>query len=104
MVPRAGHASALGLLWVALVVASTSNRRAFVPLLTLNQLELMVLLVFIAEYPRRRFFFNIPGWVIGVVIIGISVLSYLGNRQWLLLLNFLLGLALTARHRPLARA
>ncbi len=56
----------------------------------------MVLLVFIAEYPRRRFFFNIPGWVIGVVIIGISVLGYVGNRDWLLLLNFVLGLALTA--------
>ena len=86
---------ALGLLWVAIVVASTSNPGAF-SLFSLNQLELMVLLVFIAEYPGRRFFFNIPGWVIGAVIIGISVLNYLGARDWRLLLNFLLGLALTA--------
>ncbi len=82
----------LGLLWVAVVELGPR----FGLLFSLNQLELMVLLVFIAEYPRRRFFFNIPGWVIGVVIIGISVLGYVGNRDWLLLLNFVLGLALTA--------
>jgi hypothetical protein len=82
----------LGLLWVAVVELST----LYGTLSSVNQIELMVLLVFIAEYPHRRFFFNIPGWVIGVIIIGISVLSYVGNRQWLLLLNFALGLVLTA--------
>ena len=82
----------LGLLWVAVVEAST----LYGQLSTINQLELMVLLVFIGEYPQRRFFFNIPGWVIGAVFIGIYVLSYVGNRQWLLLLNFALGLVLTA--------
>jgi hypothetical protein len=82
----------LGLLWVAVAEAIGTNYL----LSTLNQLELMVLLVFIAEYPSRRFFFNIPGWVIGVVIIGLTVLQLLGQRQWPLLLNFLLGLALTA--------
>ncbi len=82
----------LGLLWVAVIEASGRTGA----LSTLNQLELMVLLVFIAEYPSRRFFFNIPGWVIGAVIIGLSVLNYIGARQGLLLLNFVLGLALTA--------
>jgi len=82
----------LGLLWVAVVELST----LYAQLYSVNQIELMVLLVFIAEYPHRRFFFNIPGWVIGVIIVGISVLSYVGGRDWLLLLNFGLGLALTA--------
>jgi hypothetical protein len=82
----------LGLLWVAVVELGPR----FGLLFSLNQLELMVLLVFIAEYPHRRFFFNIPGWVIGAIIVGISVLSYVGNRQWLLLMNFALGLLLTA--------
>jgi len=90
---------ALGLVWVAIVeLTGLSNGvgGGGLALSTLNQLELMVLLVFIAEYPQRRFFFNIPGWVIGVVIVGISVLGYVGNRNWLLLLNFALGLLLTA--------
>jgi hypothetical protein len=82
----------LGLLWVAVIEVSTTYAQLF----SINQLELMVLLVFIAEYPQRRFFFNIPGWVIGVIIVGIYMLGYVGNRNWLLLLNFALGLLLTA--------
>jgi hypothetical protein len=89
----------LGLVWVALVeLTSISNGSATgaFQLYGLGQIELMVLLVFIAEYPHLRFFFNIPGWVIGVVIIAIQALGYVGNRQWLYLINFVLGLVLTA--------
>ncbi|HET7066120.1 MAG TPA: DUF6576 domain-containing protein [Nocardioides sp.] len=89
----------LGLVWVALVELTTiSNGLASgaYMLCSLNQVELMVLLVFIAEEPHRRFFFNIPGWVIGAIIVAISVLSYVGNREWLLLTDFALGLVLTA--------
>jgi hypothetical protein len=89
----------LGLLWVAFVELTTISNGVLsgaFQLNGINQIELMVLLVFIGEYPHRRFFFNIPGWVIGVVIIAIYVLGYVGNRQWLYLLNFLLGLLLTA--------
>jgi hypothetical protein len=82
----------LGLLWVAVVEVSTLAGS----LGGLGQLELMVLLVFIAEYPHRRFFFNIPGWVIGAVFVGVTVVVYIGSREWLLLLNFALGLVLTA--------
>jgi membrane associated rhomboid family serine protease len=89
----------LGLLWVLFVEGTAISNGASsggLTLSTINQLELMVLLVFIAEYPQRRFFFNIPGWVIGAVIVGLYVLGYVGNREWLLLLNFALGLVLTA--------
>jgi hypothetical protein len=89
----------LGLLWVVFVELTPISNGVLSgasQLNGINQLELMVLLVFIAEYPHRRFFFNIPGWVIGVVIVAIYVLGYVGNRQWLYLLNFLLGLLLTA--------
>ncbi len=37
-------------------------------------------LIFIAEYPFARFFFGIPAWAIGAVVVGIQVLQYLGNR------------------------
>ena len=82
----------LGLLWVAVVELSS----LYGQLSSVNQIELMVLLVFIAEYPGRRFFFNIPGWVLGLVFIAVTVLGYVGARDWLLLLNFALGLVLTA--------
>lgn len=80
---------ALGLLWVVVVEVLPFG---YDVLFSLNQIELMVLIVFIAEYPQRRFFFNIPGWVIAVVIIGLQVINDLGYRNWLLLINLFLGL------------
>lgn len=47
----------------------------------IDYLELGVFLVFIAEYPFARFFFGIPGWVIGAVILGLQFLVLLGNRD-----------------------
>ena len=52
-----------------------------ITLFGLNPVELSVFLIFIAEYPFARFFFGIPAWAIGAVIVGIQVLQYLGNRQ-----------------------
>jgi hypothetical protein len=48
----------------------------------LQHLELGVFLVFIAEFPFARFFFGIPGWVIGAVVVGIQVLQLLGLREF----------------------
>jgi hypothetical protein len=47
----------------------------------LDYLELGVFLVFIAEYPFARFFFGVPGWVIGAVIVGLQFLVLVGNRD-----------------------
>lgn len=47
----------------------------------LEYLQLAVILVFIAEFPNVRFFFNIPGWVIGLVIVGLQVLNLVGTRN-----------------------
>ncbi len=38
-------------------------------------------IAFIAENPRRPFFFGIPAWIIGAVYVGIDFLQYLGDRQ-----------------------
>lgn len=62
--------------------------------------ELALILVFIAQYPEARFFFNIPGWVIGVVIVGLQVLNLVAvrNDDGLLFLAVLLATtALAAR-------
>ena len=47
----------------------------------IRPVELCVFLLFVAEYPFVRFFFGIPGWVIGAVILGIEVLQLLGDRN-----------------------
>ena len=62
----------------------------------LGSLELIVLLVWIAEHPHARFFFGIPAWLLGVVLVAIPVLQMLGTGQLLLLLHLLLGLVLAA--------
>jgi membrane associated rhomboid family serine protease len=58
----------------------------------LELLEFMVLLLFIAEHPHARFFFNIPAWLLGIVLVGVSVLGYLADRNWFALLSFVIGL------------
>jgi hypothetical protein len=71
----------------------------------LSYLELGVFLTFIVEYPQVRFFFGIPGWVIGAVIVGIQLLQLLGLREIdsvLFLIVIILTAAFTARSYGLA--
>jgi len=73
----------------------------------IRPLEFGVFLVFIAEYPFVRFFFNIPGWAIGAVVVGIQLLQYLGLRDGdglILLLVTIAVAALTARAMGLAQS
>jgi len=86
-------------LWCTLVFSGVGLALSpFVPgdLYGLEPLQFVVLLLFIAEHPHARFFFNIPAWLIGVVLVGIQVLSYLADRYWFGLLSFLIGLAFCA--------
>ncbi len=62
----------------------------------LSSVAMLLVLVYIAEHPRRPFFFNIPAWVIGAVIVGISVLSNVFARAWVMLLVFVVSLLVTA--------
>jgi hypothetical protein len=74
---------------------------------SLAPVELAVFLVFIAEYPTVRFFFGIPAWAIGAVIVGIQVLQYLGYRETeriVLLFVTIAVAALTARSMGLAQS
>lgn len=89
----------LGLLFVGLYAALPGL--AFGYLWSLSTLQLMVLLLWIAEWPTRRFMFNIPAWLFGAVIVGIQVLQYIGYSLWGLLLHFVVGMllcAVVARH------
>jgi hypothetical protein len=62
----------------------------------LDTVELMVLLAWIAEWPNRRFMFNIPAWVFGVVLVSVSVISKLQYGTWSYPLYLLVGIALCA--------
>lgn len=62
----------------------------------LNLLGLLLALVFIAEYPHIRFFFGIPGWVIGAVLVGIQIITLLGYREIVDLFTFLASLVIVA--------
>ncbi|NHB85826.1 hypothetical protein G7085_18075 [Tessaracoccus sp. HDW20] len=62
----------------------------------LRMVEFSLLLIWIAEWPTRRFFFNIPAWVFGLVILALQVLPMLAFREWGALLGLILSLALVA--------
>lgn len=62
----------------------------------LRLIQFVVLLVWIAEYPHRRFFFNIPAWVFGAVILALQVLPLLAAAQFGALLSLLVSLFLVA--------
>ncbi|MCU0259895.1 MAG: rhomboid family intramembrane serine protease [Ilumatobacteraceae bacterium] len=47
----------------------------------IRPIEIAVFLVFVAEYPYVRFFFGIPGWVLGAVFLGLEILQLLGERN-----------------------
>ncbi len=62
----------------------------------LQMVEFCLLLLWIAEWPTRRFFFNIPAWVFGLVVLALQVLPMLAFRAWGNLLGLLLSLVLVA--------
>ncbi|MGB7963574.1 MAG: DUF6576 domain-containing protein [Propionicimonas sp.] len=61
-----------------------------------NLVEFVVLLLWIAEFPHRKFFFGIPAWVIGVVLIGVQALGMLASRSGSALVSLLLSVVLVA--------
>ena len=62
----------------------------------LSNLGLLMALVFITEYSHIRFFFGIPGWVVGVVLVGIQIIQLLGYRFLVDLYTFLCSLVIVA--------
>ncbi|MEI2713196.1 MAG: DUF6576 domain-containing protein [Nocardioides sp.] len=62
----------------------------------LEALQTVVILIFIAQNLHARFFFNIPAWLIGAIIMVLPVLRYLGLGLYPELLNLLLGWAAAA--------
>lgn len=86
-------------IWTSLTVAYTVVALLFSGsevLSGIGTIQLLILLLWIAEYPTARFFFNIPAWVLGAVILGLQVLSMLAFRMWDSLLALAFALVLVA--------
>lgn len=86
-------------IWLALTVAAglvAILLPGSTALAGLDQVQFVVLLLWIAEYPTRRFMFNIPAWGFGAFIVGLNVLTMISVRNWGGLLAMILGFALVA--------
>lgn len=48
----------------------------------LRSVELAIFVLFIAHNPRVPFFFGIPAWVVGAILVAAEFLQRIGNRQF----------------------
>ncbi len=86
--------------WASLTIASTLV--TLIPALSgsvlagLGLIQLAVLLLWIAEYPNRPFFFGIPAWIFGMAIVAVQVLSFIAYRDFGSLLSLVFSLCLVS--------
>lgn len=65
-------------------------------MLGLGTIQLLLVLIWIADNPRRPFFFGIPAWVIGLVIVAMQLLTLIAVRSIGSLVSLLLSALLVA--------
>lgn len=86
--------------WAGLTIAFTLV--ALMPALSgsylagLGLIQFAIMLLWIAEYPNRPFFFGIPAWIFGTVILALQALSMVAMRDYGGLLSMLFSLVLVA--------
>ncbi len=84
-------------IWASLTVAVSLVGLLFPgPLYGIGMIEFMLLLVWIAEYPTRRFFLAIPAWIFGLVLVALQIFQSLGYRDFAPLFSLPLSLVLVA--------
>nr|WP_300150655.1 rhomboid family intramembrane serine protease [Propionicimonas sp.] len=86
--------------WASLTAASTLI--TLLPGLTgsslagLDLIQFAVLLLWIAEYPKRPFLFGIPAWVFGTIIVAVQALGMIAGRAFGSLLSLVFSLVFVA--------
>lgn len=85
-------------IWASLTAASTVAGLLLTDqwLAGIGLVQFVILLLWIAEYPSRPFFFGIPAWVVGVVLVGVQALGMVAYRALGNLVSLLLSLVLVA--------
>ncbi|MGH9132437.1 MAG: hypothetical protein ACRDZZ_00770, partial [Ilumatobacteraceae bacterium] len=81
---------------VVIVVPGIVGTLLDLPQFGCRPVQLVVLLVFIAEYPNLRFFFGIPAWALGLVYVLTDILQITGARAGDRLLFYMISLAIAA--------
>jgi len=68
-------------LWAMLTVVSLTVGFALGGgvLMGLRDIQFLILLLWIAEYPRRPFFFGIPAWALGAVLVALNLIQMLAS-------------------------
>ncbi|NLE97988.1 MAG: rhomboid family intramembrane serine protease [Propionibacterium sp.] len=86
-------------MWGALTIA-TALVGFVLPMSTalwgLRDIQFLVLLIWIADNPTRRFILNIPAWALGAFLLGLQVLTMVATRQWGPLVTLVLALFFVA--------
>ena len=70
------------LLLLVVVVGAATAFILDTPLAGVRLIEHACLVAFAVEYPRAQFFFGIPARIVALIVIGIDVVRYLGDRYW----------------------
>lgn len=86
-------------IWASITVAATVVALGLgggLSIAGIGLVQFALLLIWIAEYPNRPFFFGIPAWVVGVVLVGVQALVMLAARDGESLLSLLLSLVMVA--------
>ena len=65
-----------------IVVGSAVGLALNTPVYGVRLLELALLVSFAIEFPNLRFFFGIPSRIVALVVVGLEVINYMGDRQW----------------------
>lgn len=89
----------LGGIWASMTAVSTLFGLAlhsYAGLAGIGMIQFVVLLIWIADNPRRPFFFGIPAWVVGAVLVAFQVLQLIAARAMVSLLILLVSFAVIA--------
>lgn len=70
------------LLLLVVVVAAATAFILDTPLAGVRLIEHACLIAFAVEFPRAQFFFGIPARIVALIVIGIDVVRYIGDRYW----------------------
>jgi membrane associated rhomboid family serine protease len=84
------------LLGAIIVLPGLLGTLLLIPQAGVRPVQFAILLIFVAEYPHLRFFFGIPAWVLGVVLVAIDILQYIADDLNKELLLYLLSLVIAA--------